>query len=94
MNLRPFKLYRVYLEQFNSSNVMLYPCSNKERKICRRMSTSTTKRPIGRFHVVVVQWTSKKCTKSVMHERSCCFAHKFDSFFDVVVVVVVVVVVS
>ena len=63
MNLRPFKLYRVYLEQFNSSNVMLYPCSNKERKICRSMSTSSTKRPIGRFHVVVVQWTSKKCTK-------------------------------
>ena len=58
------------------------------------MFTSSTKRPIGpRFHVVVVQWTSKKCTKSVMHEQSCCFAHKFDCFSDFVVVVVVVVVV-
>ena len=41
----------------------VYPCSNREREICRRMSTSSIKRRIGRFHVVVVQWTSKKCTK-------------------------------
>ena len=41
----------------------LYPCSNRERTICRRISTSSTKRRIGRFHVVVVLWTSKKCTK-------------------------------
>ena len=27
------------------------------------MSTFPMKRPIRRFHVVVVQWTSKKCTK-------------------------------
>ena len=27
------------------------------------MSTSSIKRRIWRFHVVVVQWTSKKCTK-------------------------------
>ena len=27
------------------------------------MSTSSLKREIRRFHVVVVQWTSKKCTK-------------------------------
>ena len=38
------------------------------------MSTSSIKRQIRRFHVVVVQWTSKKCTKSVMHVQSCCFA--------------------
>ena len=37
------------------------------------MSTSSIKRQIRRFHVVVVQWTSKKSTKvlSVMHVRSC-----------------------
>ena len=35
----------------------------KRREIRRRMSTSCTKRQIGRFHVVVVEWTSKKCTK-------------------------------
>ena len=27
------------------------------------MSTSSIKREIRRFHLVVVQWTSKKCTK-------------------------------
>jgi len=27
------------------------------------LSTSSIKREIRRFHVVVVQWTSKKCTK-------------------------------
>ena len=32
-------------------------------EICRRMSTSSIKRQIRRFHVVVVQWTSKECTK-------------------------------
>ena len=28
-----------------------------------RMSTSLIKRQIRRLHVVVVQWTSKECTK-------------------------------
>ena len=32
-------------------------------KVVVVMSTSSTKRRIVRFHVVVVQWTSKKCTK-------------------------------
>ena len=35
----------------------------KIRKIRPRMSTSSIKRQIRRFHVVVVQWTSKKWTK-------------------------------
>ena len=41
----------------------LYSCSNRKGKFFRCMSTSSIKRRIGRFHVVVVQWTSKKCTK-------------------------------
>ena len=44
------------------------------------MSISSIKRRIGRFHVVVVQLTSVKCTKNVMHEQSSCFAHKTNSF--------------
>ena len=40
-----------------------YSGSKRWRKIRRRMSTSSIKRQIRRFHVVVVQWTSKKCTK-------------------------------
>ena len=38
------------------------------------MSTSSTKRRIGRFHIVVVQWTS-------VDLQSCCFAHKTNFFF-------------
>ena len=34
------------------------------------MSTSSIKRQIRRFHVVVVQWTSKKRTKSVSSYRA------------------------
>ena len=39
------------------------------------MSMSSIKRRIGGFHVVVVQWTLKKCTKKREHVQSCCFAH-------------------
>ena len=35
----------------------------RERTIRRRMLTSSIKRCIMKFYVVVVQWTSKKCTK-------------------------------
>ena len=35
--------------------------------------------------------TAKKCTKSVMHVQSCCFAHKTHLALDVSVAVVVVV---
>ena len=47
-----------------------YSSSKRGRKIRRRI-----KRQIRRFQVVVVQWTSKKCTKSVTHVQSCCFDH-------------------
>jgi len=36
----------------------------KENNIHCHMSTSSINRQIRRFHVVVVQWTSKKCTKN------------------------------
>ena len=57
MNLRRFKLYRAYLEPLNSSNLGDFFF------FFRRLSTSSTKRRIGRFHVVVMQYSSKKCTK-------------------------------
>ena len=49
------------------------------------MSTSFIKRQIKRFHVVFVQWTSKKCTK----EGDAPALNLL--FFEVVVAVVVVV---
>ena len=54
------------------------------------MSTSSTSRQIKRFHVVVVQWRSKKCAKK-RTARARVFSLKPILFFEVVVVVVVVV---
>ena len=80
-NLRSFKLNHVYLDPLNMSNAGEFPgvefflkgfhsSSKRGRKIRRRL-----KRQIRRFQAVVVQWTSKKCTQSVMHVQSCCFDH-------------------
>ena len=83
------KCRRLLLE-LNSQG--LYPCSNRERKICRRMTTSSIKRHIGTFHVVVVQWTVKKCTKKrdTRAELLVCSQDQlFVCFFFCVVVVVV-----
>ena len=55
------------------------------------MSTSSIKRRIGRFHVVVVQWTSKKCTEKRDARAELLFWSWNELFFDVVVVVGVVV---
>ena len=33
-----------------------------------------------RFHVVVVQWSSRNVLKSVMHVHGCCFAHKSNCY--------------
>ena len=53
------------------------------------MSTSSTKRRIGRFHVVVKQWTSKKCNEKRDAPAELLFcSYKNQLFFDVVVVVV------
>ena len=57
------------------------------------MSTSSIKRRIGKFHVVVVQWTSTKCTKKRDARAELLFCSLSQLFFDVVVVVVIVVVV-
>ena len=78
MNLRPFNFYRVYLDRsicqmyaMSSAPEVellrnLRSFKSRERKIHGpRMFTraSSIKLGIGKFHVVVVQWTSKKCTK-------------------------------
>ena len=45
------------------------------------MSTSSIKRQIRRFHVVVVQCSrAKKCTKKRDAVQSCCLAHKTNCF--------------
>ena len=54
------------------------------------MFTSSIKREIMHFHVVVVQNGQRNVQKSVMHVQSCCFAYKTYCFFDVLVAVRVV----
>ena len=72
MKLRPLKHYRVHLARSVFSNVGDLSWSwirkdfiqvQESSEIRRRMFTSSIKRRISRFHVVVVQWTTKKCTR-------------------------------
>ena len=56
------------------------------------MSTSSIKRQTRSFHVVVVQWTSKKCTKKRDTRAEPLFWSLNLLFFEVVFDVVVVVV--
>ena len=65
--------------------------SGKEKESRSLVFTSSTKREIGQFHVVVVQRRQGKVQKSVMHVQSCYFAHLNLFFFIVLVTVVVVV---
>ena len=45
------------------------------------VSTSSIKREIKQFHVVVVQRRQRNGQKSVMHVQSCCFAYLNYCFF-------------
>ena len=101
MNLRSFKLNRVCLDPLNMSNAGdfswswilkdLIQVQKRGRKIRRPMSKSSIKRQIRRFHVVVVQWMSKKCTKKRDAHAELLFWSLNLLFFKVVVVVIVVV---
>ena len=49
----------------------------RERKIRRRLFTSSIKHKIKHFHVLISRAEREwKYTKSVMHVQSCCFAEK------------------
>ena len=52
-----------------------YSSSEREIKFRRCLFTSSIKRQIRHFHVVVVQKQERNVEKSVMHVRSCCFAY-------------------
>ena len=100
LNLCSFKLTHVYMDPLNMSNAGHFSRSwilkilfkfKRGRKIRRGMSMSNIyiKRQIRRFHVVVVQWTSKKCTKKRDARAELLFWSLNLLFFEVVVVVVV-----
>ena len=59
---------------FEQNSYQPYSSSERERKFRRRLFTSSIKREIRNFHVVVVQWRQRNVQKSVMHVQSCCFA--------------------
>ena len=85
VTLRWFKLYCAYFIsllkfvkcwQFflESNSKSLYRNSGKEKE-SSLLFTSSTKREITHFRVVVVQWRERYVQKSVMHVQSCCFAN-------------------
>ena len=86
VNSRCLKRYRACSISFNSSNISkffcswilkgLYQSSGKEKESCRLLFTSSTKREIRHFHVVVVQRQQRNVQKRVMHVQSCCFANR------------------
>ena len=83
MNLPFFKLCRVSSNSLTMSNEGEFPLSwflrgpysslKRERKIRHRLFTSSIKREIRYFHVVVVQWLQRNVQKNVMSVQSCCF---------------------
>ena len=57
----------------------------REIKFRRSLFTSSIKRELRHFHVVVVQKLERNIQKSVMHVRSCCIPYLTYCFFDVLV---------
>ena len=58
-----------------------YPSSESERKFGHRSFTSSTKREIRYFHVVVLQWRQRNVQHRVMQVKSCCFAFSTHCLF-------------
>ena len=65
------KCWQILLE-LNSKR--LYQSSGKEKEGSCLVFTSSTKREITHFHVVVAQRRQRNIQKRVMHVQSCCFA--------------------
>ena len=89
MNSRFLKLCRVYCKKANFSGVDYLGTAFKfrKRKKIVVLFTSSIKREIRYFHVVVVQGRQRNVQRSVMHVHSCCFAQQTYCFFDVLVTV-------
>ena len=86
-----FSLYRDYSNSLTLSNASELVWSwmsinhiqvyKEKQKFRHCLFTSSTKREIGHYHLVVVQWRQRNVQKSVMHVQSCCFALSSYSFF-------------
>ena len=72
------KCWQIFLE-LNSKR--LYQSSRREKESCCFVFTSSTKREIRHFDVVVVLRRQRNVQKSVMHVQSCCFAKRNSFLF-------------
>ena len=77
------KCWQLFLE-WNSKGQ--YQSPGKEKESCCLVFTSSTKREIRHFHVVVVQRRLRNAQKSVMYVHGCCFAYSMYCFFAFLVV--------
>ena len=87
LQLSFFVKCKLTLSETNS--LELYSSSERETKFCRRLFTSSIKREIRHFPVVVEQWQRRNGRKSMMHVQSCCFAYSTNCFFDILIAVTV-----
>ena len=62
-----------FFQELNSKGLYLSSLKEKENRCL--VFTSSRKREIKKFHVVVVQRRQRNVQKSVMHVQSCCFAY-------------------
>ena len=76
LHLVPFvKCWQFSLE-LNSKRLYLSSGKEKEsRCLVFTVFTSSEKRGIRQFHVVVVHWRQRNVQKSMMHVQSCCLAN-------------------
>ena len=79
----------VTITLFETNSLELYSSSERETKFCRRLFTSSIKREIRHFQVMVEQWLQRNGRKSMMHVQNCCFASSTNCFFDILVAVTV-----
>ena len=79
------------LTNFLESNCKILQSSGKEGESRCLVFTSSSKREIRHFHVVVVQRRQRNVQKGVMHVQSCCFANLNQLLFAVLVAVALVV---
>ena len=72
-HLVPFVKCWQFSRELNSKR--LYLSSGKEKESRCLVFTSSEKRGIRQFHVVVVHWRRRNVQKSMMHVQSCCLAN-------------------
>ena len=76
LNSRCFKLHCYYLNSFNFQLMAIFfqGLNSKGLSLISQNFTSSIKREIRKFHVVVVQRWQRNLQKSVMQVQSYCFA--------------------